>query len=165
MDGKGTLIFFCGKMGSGKSTKSIQFAQERNAVLLSEDEWLSLLYPEQISTFDDYIKFSHLLKPLIKGHVKNILSTGASVVMDFPANTVQQRSWLQSIASEVGAAHELVYLVVSDEQCLKQIAKRRIEKPERRAFDTEEVFLHVTSFFEEPSVDEGLNIREIQGHA
>ena len=35
---KGTLTFFCGKMGSGKSTKAREIAQKNNAVLLSEDE-------------------------------------------------------------------------------------------------------------------------------
>jgi adenylylsulfate kinase-like enzyme len=34
----GKLIFFCGKMGAGKSTKASEIAQESNAVLLSEDE-------------------------------------------------------------------------------------------------------------------------------
>ena len=41
----GTLIFF-GKMGAGKSTKSKEVSITKNAVLLSEDEWLSILYPE-----------------------------------------------------------------------------------------------------------------------
>jgi len=35
-------------MGAGKSTKSKEFAFDNNAVLLSEDEWLSILYPQQI---------------------------------------------------------------------------------------------------------------------
>ncbi len=54
----GTLYFFCGKMGAGKSTKSKQLAKEKNAVLLSEDEWLSSLYPNQITSFEDYLKLS-----------------------------------------------------------------------------------------------------------
>lgn len=37
---KGVLTFFCGKMGAGKSTKAIEIAEEDNAVLFSEDEWL-----------------------------------------------------------------------------------------------------------------------------
>ena len=149
-------------MGAGKSTKSQQLALDRNAVLISEDEWLASLYPGQIASFEDYIKFSSQLKPLVKSHVQNILCSGTNVVMDFPANTVKQRAWFHALASEIDAAHELVYLIVSEEQCLKQIAKRRNEKPEREAFDTEEVFHHVTSFFEKPSTDEGLNIREIK---
>ena len=162
MKSKGTLMFFCGKMGAGKSTKSKQLALDRNAVLLSEDEWLASLYPDQIASFKDYIKFSRQLKPLVKSHVQNILCAGTNVVMDFPANTVSQRKWLKAIASEIDALHELIYLDTSEEICLKQIAQRCLEQPERAKFDTEEVFDHVTSFFEEPSAEEGLNIKRIE---
>ncbi len=62
----GTLYFFCGKMGAGKSTKSKQLAKEKNAVLLSEDEWLSSFYPNQITSFEDYLKLSAQLKPMVK---------------------------------------------------------------------------------------------------
>ena len=161
MKSKGALIFFCGKMGAGKSTKSKQLAIDRNAVLISEDEWLTSLYPDQIASFEDYIKFYSLLKPLVKSHVQNILCAGTDVVMDFPANTVTQRKWFKAIVSEVNAPHELIYLNTDEEICLKQIAQRRIEQPERATFDTEEVFNHVTSFFEEPSAAEGFNIKRI----
>ena len=50
------------------------------------------------------------------------------------------------------------YLNVSDDVCLQQIAKRRIEQPERAKFDTPEVFAEVTQYFEEPSEAEGLEI-------
>jgi predicted kinase len=158
----GTLIFFCGKMGAGKSTKSQQLALNRNAVLISEDEWLASLYPSQIASFEDYIKFSSQLKPLVKSHVQNILCSGTNVVMDFPANTVSQRKWFKAIVSEIDAPHELIYLNTSEEICLRQIAQRCIELPERAKFDTEEIFHHVTSFFEEPSAEEGLNIKRIE---
>lgn len=161
MKSKGTLIFFCGKMGAGKSTKSKQLAIDRNAVLISEDEWLASLYPDQIASFEDYIKFSSQLKPLVKSHVQNILCAGTDVVMDFPANTLLQRKWFKAIVSEINAAHELIYLNTSEEICLKQIAQRCIEQPERATFDTEGVFHHVTSFFEEPSAAEGFNIERI----
>ena len=158
----GTLLLFCGKMGAGKSTQSKVIASKKNAVLLSEDEWLSSLYPQQITSFDDYIKYSALLRPLIKSHVQNILSTGTNVVMDFPANTKKQRKWLLNLASEIGANHQLIYLKVTDELCLKQIEKRRTEQPERAKFDTAAVFAHLTKFFEEPSQSEGLNIKTIK---
>lgn len=159
----GTLYFFCGKMGAGKSTKSKQMAIDKHAVLLSEDEWLSSLYPNQISSFDDYLKFSSQLKPLVKKHVQNILSVGTDVVMDFPANTRNLRKWFMAVASEVNANHQLIFLNLNNEQCLHQIAQRRKEQPERAAFDTEAVFIHVTKFFEEPEASEGLNILEFSG--
>nr|WP_240458288.1 AAA family ATPase [Vibrio neptunius] len=51
MKNQGKLFFFCGKMGAGKSTKSKCVAAENNAILVSEDDWLSAHYPSQIQTF------------------------------------------------------------------------------------------------------------------
>lgn len=158
---KGTLIFFCGKMGSGKTTKSIDIALERNAVLLSEDEWLESVYPKKISSLKDYIKYSTLLKPQMKKLVHSILKTGTDVVMDFPANTISQREWFKSIFLEVKAPHNLIYIDVPNELCLKRIEKRRKEQPERSATDTVEMYEQVTKYFVEPSENEGFNIKKV----
>lgn len=157
----GTLILFSGKMGAGKSTKSKQVAQERNAVLISEDEWLSKLYPNQITSFDDYIHYSLLLKPLVKSHVLDILRTGTSVVMDFPANTVKQRKWFRELITEANAPNELIYLNVSNDVCLRQIEKRRLEQPERAIYDTESMFIEVTKYFQAPDQSEGFNLQVV----
>ena len=158
MNEKGTLIFFCGKMGSGKSTYSKKLANELNAVLLSEDEWLSAIYPEEIKNFDDYIKYSSRLKPLLEGHVRRILHSGVSVVMDFPGNTKKQRSWFKEIFFEDQILHRLIYLQAEDQLCLKRIEQRRQVSPERARFDTEEVFHQVTRYFQAPTDDEEFNI-------
>lgn len=158
---QGTLYFFCGKMGAGKSTESKAVAARESAVLLSEDEWLSTLYPKDINTFDDYRKYSTRVKPLIYTHVANILQSGANVVMDFPANTIEQRKWFAKLANFANAESLLIYLKASDELCLSQVAKRRIEQPERAKFDTESMFHEVTRFFQEPEESEGVNIRVV----
>jgi len=154
----GTLYFFCGKMGAGKSTRSRLVATEEKAVLISEDEWLSMLYPDQINTFDDYRRYSARLKPLVFSHVENLLRMGSNVVLDFPANTVGQRKWFSELVKTAGATGKLIYIKASDEICLKQIAIRRTEQPERAKFDTESVFNEVTRFFEEPGDSEGLDV-------
>lgn len=161
MKNQGKLYFFCGKMGAGKSTRSQIVAAENGAVLISEDDWLSAHYPAQIQTFDDYIKLSNLIKPFVKKHVQNLLNLGVNVVMDFPANTVKQRAWFKVLCSEVGSEHELWYLDLSDEQCLSQIARRRVMHPERGHFDTEAVFRHVTQYFEVPEINEDLNVIDV----
>ncbi len=155
---KGTLTSFCGKMGAGKSTKAKELALEKNTILISEDEWLATLYPTEISSFDDYIKYSSILRPLIKTHVQKILLTGTNVVLDFPGNTAKQRMWFKKLSEEIEAVHNLIFIDVSDEKCLEQISKRRIEQPERAAFDSEEMFHHVTKYFEVPSEIEELEI-------
>ncbi len=144
MDKKGTLIFLCGKMGSGKSTLSQKIAYQTGAILLSEDEWLKAIYPDEIENFEDYLKYSSRLKPLLKRHVQNILNSGVSVVMDFPGNTVNQRAWFKDIYAEYDFPHKLIYLEASVDQCLEQLKKRRISHPERARFDTVEVFHQVT---------------------
>lgn len=159
------LIFLCGKMGAGKSTTSIQLAKDRNAILLSEDIWLETLYPAKIQNVEDYVMYSTMIKSLVKPLVQQILVTGSDVVMDFPANTLTQRSWLKSIYSEIDVDHELVYLNVPNEICLKQIEKRRLEQPKRAGTDTEEMFTQMTSYFVAPSSKEGFNITTINRHA
>lgn len=155
---KGTLVFFCGKMGAGKSTKSKEIALERKAILLSEDEWLESVYPNQITSLGDYVKYSRQLKPQIKKLVQSILGAGTDVVMDFPANTISQREWFKEIFSAAKAPHILIYIDVPNNVCLKQIEKRRIEQPERAATDTTEMFNQVTKYFVEPAAEEGFNI-------
>lgn len=161
MNRKGTLIFFCGKMGAGKSTYSKNLANEISAVFLSEDDWLSAIYPEEIKNFDDYIKYSSRLKPLLKEHVRRILNSGVSVVMDFPGNTKKQRAWFKEIFSEGNFPHKLIYLKADDQLCLNRLEKRRKSSPERTRFDTEEVFHQVTGYFQAPTDGEGFNIEVV----
>ena len=148
-------------MGAGKSTKAMEMAREIGAILLSEDDWLSKIYPEEINNFNDYLKYSSRLKPLIKTHVQNILKSGVSVVMDFPGNTRTQRAWFKEIFLEFNLPHRLVYLEADDQLCLKRIAHRRKAHPERAKFDTEEVFRHVTSYFQPPCTTEGFKIEVV----
>ncbi len=158
MNETGTLIFFSGKMGAGKSTYAKQLANELKAILLSEDEWLAAIYPDEIQNFDDYILYSTRLKPLLKSHVQNLLHSGVSVVMDFPGNTRKQRAWFKAIFDDSQIPHKLIYLQTDDSLCLQRLEKRRQEAPERAQFDTEAVFHQVTRYFEAPTDDEGFNI-------
>ncbi len=158
----GELLFFCGKMGAGKTTKAREIARQRNAVLLSEDDWLESIYPNEIASLEDYIEYSGRLKPQMKKLVQSILTTGTDVVMDFPANTLQQREWFKSIFSEIQAPHTLIYIDLPNEICLKQVAERRTEQPERAATDTAEMFEQVTRYFVAPSADEGFNTTVVE---
>ncbi|MFW0778377.1 MAG: AAA family ATPase [Rickettsiales bacterium] len=157
----GKLTLFAGKMGAGKSTMALQLATTRCAVLISEDEWLASLYPGQIAGLDDYLHYSGQLKPQIKKLVQSILQTGAEVVLDYPANTLNQRTWLKSIFEEIQAPHELVFLDVADEMCLQQVHQRRQTDPARAKTDTAAMFEAVNQYFVAPSPAEGFVITTI----
>ena len=121
-------------------------------------EWLASVYPNKISSLNDYIEYSNLLKPQIKKLVQSMLSAGTNVVMVFPANTLSQRDWFRSIFSEIEAPHNLIYIDLPNADCLKQIEKRRKEQPERSATDTPDMFEQVTKYFMAPIPDEGFNL-------
>ncbi|GAA6141984.1 ATP-binding protein [Hydrogenophaga sp. 5NK40-0174] len=164
MQVKPVVFFLCGKMGAGKSTTALRLAKDTGAVRISEDEWLTQLYPEEIRSFDDYLRCSARLKPLVKSMVQSLLPKGVAVVLDFPANTRRQRTWLKSVCEEVGFGHRLIYLEADDEVCLARLRRRREEQPHRADFDNEAVFRSVTSHFEPPASDEGLTL-EVQRQA
>ena len=134
-------------------------------MLICEDEWLAALFPGEINDFNDYISYSSRLKPVLKAHVEQVLLAGTSVVLDFPGNTRKQRAWFRDIYSQHGISHELYYLSVDDDVCLKQLKQRQKEQPERAQFDTEEVFRLVTGYFEPPEESEGFNLQIVEGRS
>ena len=85
---------------------------------------------------------------VVESLVIDVLSTGTSVVLDFPANTVKQRAFLVQLAEKANAAHELHYLDVSDAECKKQLLKRASENPDRAATDTLDMFDAISRYFE-----------------
>ena len=74
-------------MAAEKSTLARSIAEDNNAVLLIEDHWLSLLYPEQIFDIPGYFKYSTRLKRVMADHIHALLTLGLSLVLDFPGNT------------------------------------------------------------------------------
>jgi predicted kinase len=152
------LHFFCGKMASGKTTLSKKLASDYNAILISEDIWLSKLYPEEISTFDDYLRYSSRFKSIVSQHIQNILAQRISVVLDFPGNVPSQRQWFRSIFEAAKVNHALHYIVASDSLCKEQLRKRNAEQPEGSMNMSEAQFDYITAYFQSPTADEGFNI-------
>lgn len=93
----------------------------------------------------------------MKTFVQSILTAGTGVVMDYPANTIQQRKCFRSIFSEIQTPHDLIYIDLPNDVCIERIAKRRAEQPGRAAPDTTEMFEKVTKYFVALTSDEGFN--------
>lgn len=145
-------------MASGKSTLSKKLASDHNAILITEDIWLSKLYPEEISNFDDYLKYSSRLKQVLSSHVQNLLEQGISVVLDFPGNVPSQRQWFRSIFETAKVNHILHYIDAPDSLCKNQLQKRNIEQPEGSIVMSEAEFDYITAYFQPPIADEGFNV-------
>ena len=154
-----TLHMICGKIASGKSTLARQLAGKSKTLLISEDEWLSRLYPGEINTVNDYVRCTAKLRDVMGDHIEQLLRAGNSVVLDFPANTPDTRRWMRDIFKNADVAHCLHYLNVSDEEC-KMRLRRRNEDGSHRFTTSETEFDTITRYFVTPSIDEGFNVVE-----
>ena len=94
---RGRLFFLSGKMASGKSTLAGKIAARENAMLFVQDEWLDALYPNLIVNVASYIEYAGRINKTLKPYIVELLKRGVPVVLDFPANTLNQRAWFRSI--------------------------------------------------------------------
>jgi predicted kinase len=162
MDTPPVLHFLCGKAGAGKSTLAVSLSQSDGALLISEDIWLSRLFSDRMNTFDDYRVFSARLKTVIGPLVVDLLKSGQSVVLDFPANTKVTRAWFRTVFEKAGSAHILHFVDTANEECIQRIEKRNLERPEGSHHLSVDDFLHITSFFEAPDALEAFTVRVYQ---
>lgn len=152
------LIFFSGKMAAGKSTLAKQLSERENAVLLSQDALVEILFPNQIVNVATYLEYAGRINRIIAPLIVDILSKGVSVVLDFPANTLNQRAWFREVIARAGVEHELHFLDTPDDICLAQLKARSAHLPPGTKWTTEEDFNLISSHFRAPAADEGFNV-------
>lgn len=151
------LYILCGKIAAGKSTLAAELARQGAAVLISEDQWLSALFGNELSSLQDYMRCALKLRPIMGPHVTSLLKAGVSVVLDFPANTVEIRMWMRGLLEGTKAAHQLHVLDLPVAVCLDRLRKRNKEGSHAFAA-TEEQYWRVVGRFAPPSPDEGFHM-------
>ena len=157
-----TLHLMCGKIAAGKSTLAKRLAATPGTVLISEDYWLSRLYPGEIVAVADYARCAGRLRDAMGGHIETLLRGGLSVVLDFPANTVANRHWMRGIFDRAGVAHRLHFLDVPDAVCKKRLRLRNAEGSHDFAA-SEADFEVITGYFVAPAPDEGFDVVVYRG--
>ena len=155
---KAKLLFMCGKMAAGKTTLARDLTQREDAVLLVQDEFLEALYPGEIVDIPGFVRCSSRLRESLAPHISALLSKGVSVVLDFPGNTKNQRTWFRTLFEAAGAAHELHFIDASDDVCKRQLRDRSRNLPAGTAWTTDAEFDAITAYFEAPASGERFNI-------
>ena len=148
----------CGKIAAGKSTLAAKLAEADATVLISEDKWLGTLFGDQMTTAADYVRHSAKLRHVMGPHAASVLNAGASVVLDFPANTVEFRKWMHSIIERANAGHVLHVLTPPDQVCLERLHARNAGGDHPFAA-TEAQFHQFSQYFELPTPEEGFNLK------
>lgn len=157
MSSPACLHFLCGKLAAGKSTLATKLADDPATVLIAEDDWLSALFADQLNSASDYLRCSSKLRAIMSAHISNLLSIGVSVVLDFPANTKDQRRWMTELIVLTKAPHTLHVLMPPDEVCLSRLRTRNASGTHPFA-PTEAQFHQFAKHFAPPQPDEGFNI-------
>lgn len=152
------LIFFCGKMAAGKSTLAKQLADRDNAVLMIQDELSVTLFPGLVVNVASYLEYSGRINRMVAPQAAAILSKGVNVVLDFPANTRNQRAWFRGIIDRTGVEHELHFVDTPDDVCKAQLKARSAHLPPGTKWTTEEDFELISSHFVAPAEDEGFHV-------
>jgi predicted kinase len=152
------LLFMCGKMAAGKSTLARALAQHENAVLIVQDEWLETLFPGEITAIPDFLRCSSRLRSALAPHVRDLLSRGIPVVLDFPANTVAQRAWFRELFEAANVSHELHFIDAPDDLCRRQLRERTRHLPAGTPWTTDAEFDAITAYFQPPSEDERFTV-------
>lgn len=151
------LHMLCGKIAAGKSTLAASLASAPGTILIAEDDWLNALFADELVSLPDYVRCASKLRRIMAPHVGEVLNAGVSVVLDFPANTVEQRRWMRGILETTTAAHQLHLLDVPDEVCLTRLRDRNSQGDHPFAV-TEAQFHQFSSHFAVPTPDEGFNV-------
>ena len=151
-----TLHLVCGKIAAGKSTLCAGLASA-GPILIAQDHWMSRLYKEELSTVADYVRLVARLRDAMGPHIVDVLRAGLSVVLDWPANTIETRAWMRGIFERADADHRLHYLDVPEDQCLVRL-ERRNAKGLHEYQTSPAVFHEITRYFQPPRQEEGFNV-------
>lgn len=152
-----TLHLLCGKIAAGKSTLATALGHAPNTIVVKEDHWLARLYPGAQNSLADYARNAARLRDAMSAHLIDLLRSGLSVVLDFPANTPASRLWMRTLFEGAGCAHQLHYLDVPDDVCKARL-RRRNEDGTHEFIVSNADFALFTKHFVPPTSDEGFNV-------
>lgn len=153
------LHFIAGRVGAGKTTLARGLALEVPAVHICEDQWIAALGGE-VRTLRDYVRHSTRCRGLMETHLRDVLRVGASVVLDFAANTPRDRAWVRRIFDSVGADHVLHVLETPEEVCLERLRRRNASRPQGLYwFEVDEALFHEAArHYVPPTEAEGFHL-------
>jgi predicted kinase len=143
------LILTCGLPGAGKTTLARQLAADRGAVRLTKDEWLWALgaSPWDAPTND---KVERELWRI----AREILSVGASVVLDFGLWARVERDEMRTVARGLQVGVELHYLNAPIDELWRRLQTRNMEPPWDREPILRAHLVEWASTFQEPDAAE-----------
>ena len=149
------VILICGKIASGKTYYAKELLKQANAVLLSCDELMLRLFPEDLGT--DYDTYSLRAREYLHHLAEQLVHQGTNVILDwgFWSHSLREQTTLYYHSR--GIVCEWHYIDVSEKTWKQHIEKRNREVAAgtTRAYAVDEGLLaKMNRSFEVPEKDE-----------
>jgi predicted kinase len=146
-----TIYLLCGLPGAGKTTLARRLERELPALRLTEDEWVTGLFPPE-SAHDDGVRDA--IKNVQWETALRAIALGVDVVLDWGLWGRAERDDYRARAAALGVQTKLIYLEVSREELLRRLALRNAALPPDTFHVTERDLDEWTAWFQPPTPDE-----------
>lgn len=155
----GRVHLVYGLAGSGKSTLGRSLCADGSGVRFSLDEWMLRLFPDLHFESREYGAKAADVRELIWSLAEQVLLTGNDVVLDWNSWSRSRRRWAVDRAAVVDA-QVIVHTLTASIDTASERARERTERQVPYAHPvTRAGNIHLDGLMEEPSVDEGIEIR------
>ncbi len=148
-----TLHLIVGLPCSGKTTLAGKLEIERSALRLTPDEWQIRLFGQDAEEPEHDARHG-LIEAMLWEIASRALVLGMDVILDFGFWAREEREDFRLRAKRLGAASEVHYLEVPEDELLRRLAARNSEPSEKSFHISEEKMKPWIAFFQRPTPDE-----------
>lgn len=143
------MFVLVGLPAAGKTSRARELASEWNALRLTPDEWMIPLFGQVQPEGKRNVVEGRLIWLALSA-----LRNGVNVVLDFGVWGKDERSALRALAALVGAASELVYLPVDEEEQWRRVQARSLTDAATNFQMTKEDLARWRQIFQPPDATE-----------
>jgi predicted kinase len=138
---------------SGKTTLAKTLEIGRSALRLTPDEWQVPIFGQDADEPEHDTRHT-LIESLLWNIASRALELGTNVILDFGFWTREEREDFRMRAKKLGAASEVHFLDVPEEELLRRLAARNAQPSETCFHISAEAMKPWIALFQKPTADE-----------